>query len=476
MVRNNPRVRVTPRSGVLPDVSTDQPAPLALILWLAGHLGLGSGRTSPAIGDNGMSQPSRTRVRAPAKRRRAVQLETPFPLEERCLLAPYVTLFPTVATFTPATTPTNANLGTVTVTQNTTATNISTSAPITSVAELTPLSSFGGDIVRLAAGPGGVFGNGLYAISRGAGDNAAIGAVNRPGVIYRIDPATGKASVFFDLNTVLSQIDPNALATDGKNAAANLFGASTGYVNWYDIAFDPEGNFDGSPTMFVASADLSDPSKNAIYMISPSGKFLGAFVTMTNGLAATMAATQFNINPTGMVIPGPEDQAFLRGLLAGSGMSTTGGTFAGLFFNANAYSPGQVISNSTLPTVSSTFPTGVSQTDLTRGTIVGMTEANADYFSPVYSAFTDFGTPATPTTPATPGDSGVQGSNGELLIGSGLPATTTSLTIDQAGAVSTDLRSFEDIAFDHYGYFSQDIPLTTTTTTSTTPTVASTTA
>ena len=179
------------------------------------------------------------------------------------------------------------------------------------------------------------------------------GAVNRPGVIYRIDPATGKASVFFDLNTVLSQIDPNALATDGKNPAANSLGTSTGYVNWYDIAFDPEGNFDGSPTMFVASADRSDPSKNAIYMISPSGQFLGAFVLMTDGLAAT----KFNINPTGMVIPGPEDQAFLRGLLAGSGISTTGGTFAGLFFNANAYSPGQVISNSTLPT-------GVSQIEV----------------------------------------------------------------------------------------------------------------
>ena len=37
------------------------------------------------------------------------------------------------------------------------------------------------------------------------------------------------------------------------------------------------------------------------------------------------------------------------------------------------------------------------------------------------------------------------------------------------------LCRFEDIAFDHYGYFSQDLPLTTTTT-STTPTVASTTA
>ena len=51
------------------------------------------------------------------------------------------------------------------------------------------------------------------------------------------------------------------------------------------------------------------------------------------------------------------------------------------------------------------LPTGVSQTGLAEGTIVGMTEADADYISPVYSAFTDFGTPAaagTATTPATP--------------------------------------------------------------------------
>ena len=96
-----------------------------------------------------------------------------------------------------------------------------------------------------------------------------------------------------------------------KNPAANSLGASTGFVNWYDIAFDPEGNFDGSPRCSSASVDRSDPSKNAIYMISPSGKFLGAFVPLTDGLAAT----KFNINPTGMVIPGPEDQAFLRGLL-----------------------------------------------------------------------------------------------------------------------------------------------------------------
>ena len=158
--------------------------------------------------------------------------------------------------------------------------------------------------------------------------------------------------------------------------------------------------------MLVSSVDRSDPSKNAIYMISPDGKFLGAFVTLTQGLAAT----KFDVNPTGMVIPGPEDQQFLRGLIAGSGITSTGGTFAALFFNSNAYSPGQVISNGTLPK-------GVTPTGNSLGTIVGLTEANADYLSPVYSAFTDFGTPAQGGIPARPGASGVQGSNGELLIG-----------------------------------------------------------
>ena len=129
-------------------------------------------------------------------------------------------------------------------------------------------------------------------------------------MIYRVDPATGKASVFFDLNTVMNQIDPNALNTDGVNPAANSLGGhwrrgrSTG-CNWYDIAFDPEGYFDGKPSMFVSTVDRSDPSKNAIYRIAPDGSFLGAFVTLTDGLAAT----KFNINPTGMVVPGPRSSS-----------------------------------------------------------------------------------------------------------------------------------------------------------------------
>src|SRR5689334_1465215 len=111
-----------------------------------------------------MSQPSRPRAQGPAKRRRAIKLDMPLPLEDRCLLAPVVTTFPFTATFTAATTPTNTLLGTVAVTQNLTGT-ANTAAPITSVSELTPVSSFGGDIVRIKAGPGGDFGKGVYAIS-----------------------------------------------------------------------------------------------------------------------------------------------------------------------------------------------------------------------------------------------------------------------------------------------------------------------
>ena len=104
------------------------------------------------------------------------------------------------------------------------------------------------------------------------------GAINRPGVIYRVDPATGKTNVFFDLNTVISQID----ATKGTTAA-NSLGNSTGLVNWYDITFDPEGYFDGKPSMFVTSVDASDPNKNAIYQIGADGTFMGMFVDFSAG-------------------------------------------------------------------------------------------------------------------------------------------------------------------------------------------------
>ena len=99
------------------------------------------------------------------------------------------------------------------------------------------------------------------------------------------------------------------------------------------------------------------------------------------------------------------------------------------YFSSSSYSPGQVISNGTLPkgvtqtnlglptigsttTINGTTFTGLIDT----GPIVGLTASNADYGNEIFSIFTDFGTPAAGGIPARPGNSGIQGSAlGELL-------------------------------------------------------------
>ncbi len=431
-----------------------------------------------------MSQPSRPQARGPAqRRRREVQLEQPIPLEDRRLPAPVVTLYPLTATFTATTpTPTNSDLGTVTVTASSTAAPL-TAAPITSVAELTSNQSFGGDIVNITPGPGGVFGSDVYAISRGAGGNTS--AINRPGVIYRVDPATGKASVFFDLNTVLSQTDP---ASTTPTPAGNSMGAGTGLVNWYSMAFDPNGKFDGTPSLFVASVDRSDPNKNIIFQISPSGTLIGVFAQFTDGLASL----KFNINPTAILIPPQQDQSFLNGMLAGNGESSTTGTFAALYFDASVYSPGQVLSNSNLPNGVAQEPylglpttsnvlnvnnTVVAGATVNTGPIVGMTSSNASYGNQVFSVFTDFGTPAGGGIPARPGYSGVQGSaTGNLFIGEGANATTTlaaGAATDLQPAAETPFRRFYGIAFDQYGYFSQGFTVSSSSSSTTSGTTIS---
>ena len=80
---------------------------------------------------------------------------------------------------------------------------------------------------------------------------------------------------------------------------------------------------------------------------------MGVFTQMTDGLSSL----NFNISPTAILIPPVQDQSFLSGLIGGSGISSVDGTFAALYFQSSSYSPGQVISNSTLPT-------GVSETEL----------------------------------------------------------------------------------------------------------------
>ena len=126
-------------------------------------------------------------------------------------------------------------------------------------------------------------------------------------MIYRVDPATGKRSVFFDLNTVMNQIDPNNSTPD--TPAANSLGTGPGLVNWYSITFDAEGIFSGSPAMFVSSVDRSDPNKNIIFEIAPNGTLMGVFVQFTDGLSSL----KFNISPTAILIPPVQDQSFLSG-------------------------------------------------------------------------------------------------------------------------------------------------------------------
>lgn len=406
-----------------------------------------------------MTQPSRPQARGPARRtRRRIAIEAVQPLEDRQLLTPFMTINDRSAVFNPTSTVTVDGVTTTTGTVDIVSTpSANSAAGFTTVAQLTSNAAFGGDIVRIEAGPGGDFGKGVYAISRGAGANAdpnlrpssLPAPINRPGVIYRVDPATGKSSIFFDLNTVLSQIDPGTPPGNGALPA-------TGLLNWYDLTFDPEGYFDGKPSLFVSSVDTSDPLKNTIYRIGPAGEFLGLFTRF--GISPTTGT--FPVQPSAVYIPPVEQQSFLRGLFVGDANSDGGQPV--LFFDANVFRPGQ---NVTGPGV------GVTATPMTFGPQVGITSANAIYFSPIYDVFTDFGAPPAGGLPPAPGFSGVQGLRGDILIGSSLnpqpfafadgflngifySTDPDAATPDTNGVISTPFRRFQDIAFDQYSYFS----------------------
>ncbi|WP_158633525.1 S8 family serine peptidase [Tautonia sociabilis] len=397
-----------------------------------------------------MSQPNRSRAKATESRRRPkYRFEALRPLEDRQLLAPYLS---TVATDVVVTQPdTTQNVFNVDLNPGAALTN--SAAPYVAVSQLTPLSSFGNNLVRIEAGPGGDFGKSVYAITRGINSGSPpITSGGRPGVIYRVDPATGDTSVFFDLNTVIDQIEPGA-------TAANSAGAETGLVNWYDITFDVEGVFDGLPSMFVSSVDRTDPLKNSVYRIAPDGTFLGLFVVYTQGVDAG----NLQRRPSAVLVPPAQQQDFLRGLFVGSGTNLgspepippagNNTLFSALFFDANEVSGTTIVDGAP-------FPMGVSTTPLTYGPQVALASANSDYASDVYSAFTDFGQPAiSGFSPALPGYSGLQGLNGNLLIGNG-NGVNDSATPDAEGAISTPFRRFQDAAFDEFGFFSYGTTVT----------------
>src|SRR4051812_5646727 len=131
-----------------------------------------------------MSQPSRPQARGPSRRRRQHQVEPLFRLEDRELRAPVVSGDVRTAVFPAFDTPIiqgNTELLRTGAIGSTTAPD--GPSPVTSVTQFAPASQFGGDIVRIEAGPGGDFGKGVYAITRGPGENT--GATDPPGKIYR---------------------------------------------------------------------------------------------------------------------------------------------------------------------------------------------------------------------------------------------------------------------------------------------------
>ena len=71
----------------------------------------------------------------------------------------------------------------------------------------------------------------------------------------------------------------------------------TGLENWYDLAFDPEGVFDGKPSLFVSSLSDSDPAKNVIYRIGPDGSFLGLFIRFGVDPATSLLPIQPSAGP-----------------------------------------------------------------------------------------------------------------------------------------------------------------------------------
>ena len=226
--------------------------------------------------------------------------------------------------------------------------------------------------------------------------------------------------------------------------------------------------------MFISSVDRQDPLKNAIYRIAPDGTFLGAFVIFSDG----QASQNLSVNPSAIYIPPPEQQTFLRGMFVGDGSASAGGgvlggsvaplnlDFTALFFDANNFQPGQNITTG-IP------PAGVTGTPFSAGPQLGFTSTSFVYPSPVYSVFTDFGTPSGGGIAGQPGSSGIQGLGGDFLINQGAFPNNLNpppANIDQYPFVRSDFRRFSDIAFDNYGYFAYGFATTAATGTGTTTT------
>ena len=192
-----------------------------------------------------MSQPSRPQARGPAQRRRRdLKIEAVMPLEERCLLAPVVVdLAATRGVHGGRRPPTNANAGDVVAI---TAGQPDAGLPHRRAVHLGHRAD--PDLLvrrRHRPDPGGAGrrlrqrrlrdlpGRGRNGLPADRPENPTTtppivsGAINRPGVIYRVDPATGKTSVFFDLNTVVSQLEPGGQRRATRSAPRRAWSTGT---------------------------------------------------------------------------------------------------------------------------------------------------------------------------------------------------------------------------------------------------------
>ena len=126
--------------------------------------------------------------------------------------------------------------------------------------------------------------------------------------------------------------DPNQPQWNGNPAfglptvfcshTVNSAGAATGLVNWYDMTFDPEGYFDGRPSMFVASVDRANANKNVVSARwklapceSPSGlaidrKHHRLFSVCENEIMAVVDATNGKVVTTVPTGKGTDAAAF----------------------------------------------------------------------------------------------------------------------------------------------------------------------
>ena len=93
---------------------------------------------------------------------------------------------------------------------------------------------------------------------------------------------------------------------------------------------------------------------------------------------------------------------------------------------------------------------------------MGLTASNSDYDNQIFSAFTDFGTPAAGGIPARPGLQRYPGHrrrSADRMAATLADATLAAAAndLDTLGGTHHRFRRFESIAFDQYGYFSQSI-------------------